>query len=328
MSDVFAVTDGPPAAAPGPDGRSWALQFTGGNGQPIWDWLHFDLVHTQTKATLEADPRLPLFARAIPTSTDEQPRLATDGAVVAGIIPSYARTGDAEEFELTCWRFAMEPDLLITCRRRATQALANIWETVRGKAEPDSPAALVNLCIAEFIREVRERLATLGGDRNVVEDVLLELRGDAGRLTHLGRRLGGVRREAARLKRVLAPLERAFHDGEDEMPAWTRPSGLLATDRLLHGALDDIATLYDRGRALQDELTTRLAEETNRRLYVVSIVTTVAMPATFLTGFFGMNTGGLLWGGDGTPRGTLYATLMCGTAVVVTLLLLRWKRLL
>jgi Mg2+ and Co2+ transporter CorA len=79
---------------------------------------------------------------------------------------------------------------------------------------------------------------------------------------------------------------------------------------------------------LHDELTTRLSEETNRRLYLVSVVTTVLLPATFVTGFFGMNTGGMLWGGDETPHGTVYATLLCLFAAVVTLLLLRLKKLL
>ena len=53
----------------------------------------------------------------------------------------------------------------------------------------------------------------------------------------------------------------------------------------LPGALDDITALSDRGRSLQDELTTRLTEETDRRLYIVSVVTALFMPATFVTGF-------------------------------------------
>jgi len=41
------------------------------------------------------------------------------------------------------------------------------------------------------------------------------------------------------------------------------------------------------------------------------MVTTLGMPATFVTGFFGMNTGGLPFGGDVAPAGTLYAGLTC-----------------
>ncbi len=92
------------------------------------------------------------------------------------------------------------------------------------------------------------------------------------------------------------------------------------------GTLDDIAALHDRARALQDELTSRLAEETNRRLYIVSVVTTVVMPAALVTGFFGMNTGGMLW--QDHRLGTVFAFGLCLFAMLGTLGVLRWKRLL
>jgi zinc transporter len=160
-----------------------------------------------------------------------------------------------------------------------------------------------------------------------VEDGLIE-DGNSAPTADLGGRLGLVRREATRLKRVLTPLSRAFHQDADELPDWAQTDDRDSAERGLHDALDDIAALQDRSRSLQDELTTRLAEETNRRLYIVSIVTTLLMPATFVTGFFGMNTGGLIWSGDGESHGTLYATAICLLAVLVTLLTLRWKRLL
>ena len=40
-----------------------------------------------------------------------------------------------------------------------------------------------------------------------------------------------------------------------------------------------------------------------------------------------MNTGGLLWGGDEVPHGTLFASVLSGAAVIITLLLLRAEKL-
>jgi Mg2+ and Co2+ transporter CorA len=198
---------------------------------------------------------------------------------------------------------------------------------VRGGLNPAGPATLIDLCIAEFAREVRARLATLADHLDPVEDMLIE-RQDATRLTDLGGRLGTVRREATRLKRALTPLARALDEDAEDLPEWARFTEDGTGQRALHGALDDMAALYDRARSLQDELTTRLAEETNRRLYIVSVVTTLFIPATFISGFFGMNTGGLFWSGDEAPHGTLFAALLCGGAIATTLLLLRAKRLL
>jgi zinc transporter len=203
-----------------------------------------------------------------------------------------------------------------------------MWEAAANGLVIASPGKLVDLCLAEFARKLRERLATLAASLDPIEDILIERRG-AGELNDLGGRLGTIRREATRLNRALIPLARALDDEEEErLPSWTGFSQHDAGHRVLHSALDDIAALRERIRSLQDELTTRLTEETNRRLYLVSVVTTVLLPATFVTGFFGMNTGGLLWGGDQVPHGTIYATLLCGAAVASTLLWLRWRRML
>lgn len=309
---------------PRADGRSWVLHFPGSDGE--WEWSHFDLVHAQARSTIETHSCLPAFARSVLTGTDESPRIVTDGTAVAGVLPAYARTGDADAFEVTYWHFAMTPQCVLTGRRRATRTLVSLWESVRGGLSPASPAVLIDLGIAEFAREVRARLDTLADHLDPVEDLLIE-RQEATRLTDLGGRLGVARREATRLKRALTPLARALDEDAEDLPEWARFSEQGAAQRALHGALDDIAALSDRARALQDELTTRLAEETNRRLYIVSLVTTLFIPATFVTGFFGMNTGGLLWSGDEAQHGTLFASLLCAGAVGTTLLLLRAKRL-
>ena len=185
----------PPSAG----GRSWTQRFPGKGGESKWEWSHFDLVHAQAKLDIDANPELPVFARHLLTGTDESPRIVTDGKVVAGVLPAYARTGDADAFELTYWHFAMTPQYLVTGRRRATRTLVNIWESVRNGLDPIDPPNLIDLCIAEFAREVRGRLAVLAADLDPVEDLLIE-RQDAARLTDLGGRLGAVRREASRLQ--------------------------------------------------------------------------------------------------------------------------------
>jgi len=306
------------------DGRAWALRINNDDGTDGFEWLHFDLVHAQARQTIEAGLSLPEFARGVLTGTDETPRIVAEGDVVAGVLPTYARTGDTNEFAIAYWHFAMTPWRLVTGRRRAARSLARIYETVRGGTRPASPAALVDRCIADFAHEVRDRLSTIGKSLDPVEDVLIEPQ-RRGPPTDLGGRLGAARREATQLMRVLGPLSRAMDASDEDAPAWVVFD---AAHRAVHGALDDITALQDRARSLQDELATRLTEETNRRLYIVSVVTTVVMPATLLTGFFGMNTGGLPWGGDGFPHGTLYAALICIGAVISTLAILRWKQLL
>ena len=51
--------------------------------------------------------------------------------------------------------------------------------------------------------------------------------------------------------------------------------------------------MRERSRLLEEELRFKMEEESNRHLHTLSIVTTMLLPPTLVTGIFGMNTKGL-----------------------------------
>ena len=50
---------------------------------------------------------------------------------------------------------------------------------------------------------------------------------------------------------------------------------------------------WERAAVMQDELTNRLAEETNERLYLLSVIAGIFLPLSFVTGLLGINVGGM-----------------------------------
>ena len=248
---------------------AWSWQFSD------WAWCHVDLLHDEAVRQITASPVIPAFARHILTEQEETPRIEAEGDVVAGVLPAFARTDDLNEFEVTHWRFSMTPQWLVTGREHPTRTLVRLRESVQNGLRPENPAALINLCIGEFAREARGRLAVLDRALDEVEDRLIK-ENEAARLNALGGRLGVARREAVDLKHAVTPLGRTLRLDADDLPSWAELVTEGSGHRILHAVLDDIAAIYDQARALQDELTNRLAEETNRRLYVVSVVTAIA----------------------------------------------------
>ena len=175
--------------------------------------------------------------------------------------------------------------------------------------------------LLEFADTLRRDFARLDDQLDRAEDVLLMLDRDTdlGRMSGL---LGVARRRSTELRRVLAPVDRIFRDEELELPEWAEDDLRDRSQRQVHAALDDLLALQDRARSLQDELTSNQAEETNRRLYIVSVGTTLMLPATFVTGFFGMNTGGMFLSGgawDTVIAGILCFGIMLGTWFVLKL---------
>lgn len=307
----------------------WHHQGPSAPDGQAWTWDHLDLVsaRARTMVTTDGDSIWAHASRQVLASHDETPRVVVYGDLVAGVLPSYGRANGNEEHDLTYWHFVASVDRLVTSRRHATRSLASAYHALSGKTPALGSAGVIGLALTDFARNARTRLAALGSDLDLVEDGLLEQREQLSN-NELAGRLGQTRREAVVLRRALMPVVRALEESEEDLPEWFKSPEIDAAQSSIHGVLDDITALTERVRSLQDELTSRLADETNRRLYLVSIVTALVMPATFVTGFFGMNTGGLLWSGDDAHMGTAFAGIACLAAVAIMLVLLRWKRLL
>ncbi|MDG6094487.1 magnesium transporter [Acetobacter sp. AN02] len=299
-------------------------------GQPLaggtgWSWLHFDVVHTLSRAQIDAIPCLPEDVRQVLISSDRGVRLEAEGEIVSGALPAFEEADADDEREVGIWRFAILPDLLITTRRHPVPALGVVYRELQRRQVPPNPARLVDRVLLEFADIARRDLARLEDQLDRTEDVLLTLDRD----TDLGRmsaQLGQVRRRSAELRRAVAPVTRILQDEELELPEWAEDDLSDRSHRQIHAALDDLIALQDRARSLQDELTSNQAEETNRRLYIVSVGTTLMLPATFVTGFFGMNTGGMFLSGGAWD--TVYAGGICFLIMLGTWIILKLTRML
>jgi hypothetical protein len=81
-------------------------------------------------------------------------------------------------------------------------------------------------------------------------------------------------------------------------------------------AVADSAALGERVKLLQEELAATVSERTGRTLFVLTIVTVLALPINLLAGLFGMNVGGIPFAEDGSGFWTVVATLVAFTAAM------------
>ena len=138
--------------------------------------------------------------------------------------------------------------------------------------------------------------------------------------------MGRSRRLCARLRREFAPergdLGRLLHRSSHPLREADR-GALESSVESLGFAIEEIAELYERAKLLQEELASRLAENTGRNLYVLSILTAVLLPMTLITGVYGMNVTHL----PGASHFPLVLLLILASGGI-TLWVLFWRRLL
>ena len=104
-----------------------------------------------------------------------------------------------------------------------------------------------------------------------------------------------LRQRVAGIRRFLAPQKEALDTLSRMRKYFSEDEALLVreqTDRTLR-YIEELDLLKERLLVMQDELRSRISEQQNLRMYVLSIVSMIFLPLSFLSGVFGMNVAGL-----------------------------------
>lgn len=262
---------------------------------------------------------LPQRLHELLLAPDTHQRALVEDGMVGCVLHDFERDFDVTDTDrVGALRLALTPGLVLTLRLHPLRSA----DIVRGRLSRGSvvrgPAQALDLLVGA----IADNIAEIGRSMNLAvhraEDAFLD-----GRDPPNGRDLIRIRRRLTQIHRLLAGtrgvLQRLEHD--EELPEGFHPVVEKLVQRLQ--ALDaDILGIQGQWRQLREEVDIQAAQRTNQNLYILSIITALMLPATLVTGIFGMNTGGMpLALGH---HGTLGATALAGLAAGATYLLLRW----
>lgn len=315
-----------PIGGMGP-GLVWGMDFAEDGATPVrqcsdpqpghFRWLHLNLADHGTRSWIEA-AALPADIRELLLSSDTHQRALVDSGTVGCVLHDFERDFDvADTARIGVLRLALTPSLLITTRLHPLRSADIARHRLERGPVLTGPSAALDLMIGAITENVAGISRTLSADVQKAEDAFLE-----GHHPPTTRDLIGIRRRVAQLHRLLDGMRGVFHrlEEDEELPA-----ALLATVEKLAQRIQsldgDIVAVQGQVRLLRDELDIQAAQRTNQNLYVLSIMTALMLPATLVTGIFGMNTGGMPLG---SSLGTLGATGLAIGAAAATYLLLRW----
>lgn len=283
-------------------------------------WIHLDLVHSRAKDWITQQPWLPAAAEDMFVSPESHQRLDHSSGLVWGVSHDLVRDVAADSDMVGPLYWIVGERLLLTGRREALQSIRLAADALSRGETVESPVLLFELIIEYIIDDVARAVVRLMDETDDVEDQVL-----ADSFDDAPARVGAVRRMAVRLHRQLGGLHLLFRRFSETNSGRKSPDEVkAAAARLLQridGLHHDVQSVQDRARLLQDEMSARTASQTNRQLYVLSILTALFMPATFITGLFGINVKGLPWMEH--DLGALFVAVTCLGAALLTLVMLR-----
>ena len=307
-----------------PTPLTWDDVLEGGLAAHKRAWLHLDRHSAQAQGWLFRKSGLDRVTVQALLQEETRPRAARHGKgyLINLRGPNLNEGADIED--LVTLRMWAGEDLLITLRARPVRSASDVRKLVEAGEIPTSTGALV-AGIADRLTDRMETVMDEFDDQaDRYEDELLDpkVKLDRSILPEFRRRILQVRRHITPQREALSTLVR---DGAQ--------SGLFTdTDILyLREAADRVTrltelleTIRERSSVLYEEAIQEGTEETNRRLFVLAILSAIFLPISFVTGLFGVNLGGIP--GSGSPVAFITLVFALAVSAIATLALLRWQR--
>ncbi len=286
-----------------------------------FSWLHFDLNNSSTMDWLNQHSLVdPVIVEAM-AAEETRPRCVISDKGILLILRGVNLNPGQSADDMISIRLWVEEHRVISVRRRKLTSVQDLRDQIqRNQAPKSAPELVVDLAnhltwhIGETIERYEEQLSDLEdkmlneGDDNIRQDLLT------------------IRRQLITLQRYLSPQKEAINRLMTEKIDWLENSQKKQlreiNDRLVRH-LEDLAAMRERSVVVQQELSNHLAEKANTRVYLLSIITAIFLPLSFVTGLLGINVGGLP--GMENPEAFWNVLWLLVISGIIQVIIMRWK---
>jgi zinc transporter len=285
-------------------------------------WLHLDRTVLGAQQWLSESAGLDEFICDALLAEETRPRYTRlpEGLLVN--LRGVNLNPGADTEDMVSVRLWIEEHRIISLRRYHVRSIEDIRRALLENYGPSGPGQfLVYLAdrLTQHMVPVVEDLADAVGELEEQVAVSTDY--------HANPRLTEVRRIAIILRRYIAPQQELLRGLEREPIPWLTQDNR----ELLHETVDaitrcveELTASRDRTAVVYDELYSRLAARMNRTMYLLTVVATILLPLSFITGLLGINVGGIP--GADSPFGFGVVLLIIAGLATGELIMLRWLR--
>ncbi len=256
-----------------------------------WAWIHLQRDAPASREWLERESGLDEVLCEALLSNESRPRCEAYGEGVLLSLRGVNLNPDADPEDMVALVLYADAHRVVSVRRRRIMAVDSIRSSVEAQRAPASTG--------DFLATLSEGLVErMGPVIDSLEETVADLEEEliAGRTEGIRLQLAELRRTAIGLRRYIAPQREAMSRLLG-LPAewmssvdrrWLREVG----DRITR-YVEDLDAVRERAQIVQEELAARVSEQINRNMYVLSIITAIFLPLGLVTGYLGINVGGI-----------------------------------
>ncbi|HUT40735.1 MAG TPA: zinc transporter ZntB [Gammaproteobacteria bacterium] len=296
---------------------AWILDGEGGGRQVGWDevghyrpsgndwlWLHFDYSSPQVQEWLHAHSGLSDLTVEALSQTETRPRVVPADSGLMVFLRAVNLNPGAEPDDMVSARLWLDERRVITLRHRRLVSVDDLRMALAAGKGPASPGEFLSLFVDGLLDRVDTVVEVIYGH---IDD--LETADQPTSIPQQRRQLAEMRRQAIALRRFLAPQREALNRLTAEHTQILNEQNRLQLrehfDRLTR-IVEDLDAARERAAVAQESLASLMAEQTNQRMFLLSIVAAIFLPLSFATGLLGINVGGI----PGTENPLAFTTVV------------------
>lgn len=282
---------------------AYALNGEGGGKALTWDeihlwkaeqgllWVHFDLTHAYVQQWVNEESGVDKVVAEALLADETRPRCSTmkDGLLV--MLRGVNMNSGADPEDMVAIRVWLEDNRIITTRKRRLLSINDIRQSIDDNAGPTTPGELLVMLSHRLVARMSSVIDDIDETVDRLENDVVESENP-----HLRHELAKLRTQVIGLRRYLSPQREVMVRLSQDKVQWLSDADRIrlreVSDRIIR-YVEDLDAVRERAAVVQEELAGRLAEQMNKRMYVLSMIAALFLPLGFLTGLLGINVGGI-----------------------------------
>lgn len=255
-------------------------------------WVHLDSTHPATAFWLKEEVSyLDQIIFDALLASEARPRLVEfdEGSLI--ILRGVNLNNNYRPEDMASIRLWIDDKRIISIQARNVKAIYNVENEIKSGKKVKTAGEFLTILCRELSECLEPFLEDLSDFTNEIEGKILDSHGADLRVDTIK-----IRKQAIMFKRHIAPQRdvldqlvlcnqawlndldrRHFHEGFNHLTRY----------------VEDLDEIRERSQIVHDELTNSITERVNKNMYVLSVIASVFLPLTFMTGLFGMNVGGI-----------------------------------
>lgn len=254
-------------------------------------WIHLHLDHPDSWTWLEHHANIDPMAIEALMAQETRPRVTEyeDGSLV--ILRGVNLNAHEEPEDMVSIRLYIDKRRIISVRKRRLRAVHDVRMALERGTGPLTTGAFIAQLADGLCTHMEPTLLLLNEQIDDAEEAVLS-KPDF----NLRQEIVDIRKQAIIFHRYLAPQRDALARLRNNDQKWLDASDKRVLqecyDRMTR-YVEDLDALRDRAQIVHDELTYALSDKLNKNTFLLSTVSAIFLPLTFITGLLGMNVSGI-----------------------------------